>query len=151
MKIVIGSDHAGLEMKGLIIKSLGSAEFIDVGTHSAESCDYPDYISPVAEKVLSGEADRGIALCGTGIGASLVANKYPGIRAALCFNEFMAEMSRRHNDANVLVMGARVIGPDLALRIAERWLESPFEGGRHQRRLDKITLVEKRFSGEGGR
>lgn len=142
MKIVIGSDHAGLQLKKEIIGNIKNAEFIDVGTDTEESCDYPDYISKVAETVQQGNADAGIAICGTGIGASLVANKFKSIRAALCCNEFMAEMSKRHNNANVLALGARVIGVDLALRIVERWLETPFEGGRHQRRLDKLSSLE---------
>lgn len=143
MKIVIGSDHAGLQLKKEIISSIKNIEFIDVGTDSEESCDYPDYIAKVAETVQQGKADGGIAICGTGIGASLVANKFTSIRAALCFNEFMAEMSKRHNNANVLALGARVIGVDLALRIVERWLETPFDGGRHQRRLDKLASYER--------
>jgi ribose 5-phosphate isomerase B len=145
MKISIGSDHAGVDLKNLIINSVKDIDFIDVGTNSTDSCDYPDYILKVASTVKKGEADLGIAICGTGIGASIVANKVKGIRAALCFNEFMAEMSKRHNNANVLVLGARVIGVDLALRIVERWLKSEFEGGRHQRRLDKIAAIEKDF------
>ncbi len=141
-KIAIGSDHAGFALKSLVISAIKNVEFIDAGTNSEESCDYPDYISRVAEMVQKHEADAGIAICGTGIGASITANKYASVRAALCVNEFMAEMSRRHNDANVLVLGARVIGNDLALRIIERWLETPFDGGRHQRRLDKIAAIE---------
>ncbi len=141
-KIAIGSDHAGFALKSLVMSAIKNVEFIDVGTNSEESCDYPDYVSRVAEMVQKRDADAGIAICGTGIGASITANKYASVRAALCVNEFMAEMSRRHNDANVLVLGARVIGSDLALRIIERWLETPFEGGRHQRRLDKIAAIE---------
>ncbi len=141
-KIAIGSDHAGFALKSLVMSAIKNVEFIDVGTNSEDSCDYPDYISRVAEMVQKREADAGIAICGTGIGASITANKYDSVRAALCVNEFMAEMSRRHNDANVLVLGARVIGSDLALRIVERWIETPFEGGRHQRRLDKIAAIE---------
>ncbi|HOS39594.1 MAG TPA: ribose 5-phosphate isomerase B, partial [Spirochaetota bacterium] len=112
-------------------------------THSEESCDYPDYAAAVAAAVRDGSADLGIAICGTGIGASIAANKVAGVRAALCTNEFMAEMARRHNNATVLVLGARVVGSDLALRIVQRFLESPFEGGRHQRRLDKIDAIER--------
>ncbi len=142
MKITIGSDHAGLRLKDLIKKSFPEMQFSDAGTNNEESCDYPDYIAPVARDVQEGKSDRGIAICGTGLGASMVANKFPGIRAALCFNEFMAEMSRRHNNSNVLVLGARIIGEDLALAIVRRWLDSPFDGGRHQRRLDKIADIE---------
>lgn len=146
MKIAIGSDHAGVKLKEIIKNNFRDVDFVDVGTHSEESCDYPDYIGFVAREVISGAAERGIAICGTGIGASITANKYPGIRAALCTNCFMAEMSRRHNDANVLVLGARVLGEDLALRIVQTWLSSPYEGGRHQRRLDKIQAIEKSFT-----
>ena len=145
MKIVIGSDHAGVNLKKIIKDDIKNINFVDVGTDSEESCDYPDYISKVAVMVKRGDVDFGIAICGTGIGASLVSNKVKGIRAALCFNEFMAEMSKRHNNANVLVLGARVIGTDLALRIVEKWLETDFEGGRHQRRLDKISQLENDF------
>ena len=142
MKVAIGSDHAGFELKKMIKGKIEKIEFIDVGTFSEESCDYPDYISKVALSVKDGEAELGIAICGTGIGASMTANKVSGIRAALCFNEFMAEMSKMHNNANVLVLGSRVIGSDLAIRIVERWLKSSFEGGRHQRRIDKIAEIE---------
>lgn len=142
MKIAIACDHAALRLKKILMKALTDVEFIDVGTYTEESCDYPDYISMAARKVLSGEADGGIALCGTGIGASIAANKFRGIRAALCTNCFMAEMSRRHNNANMLILGARVVGDDLAIRIAETWLAASYEGGRHQRRLDKITDIE---------
>jgi ribose 5-phosphate isomerase B len=142
MKIVIGSDHAGFRLKEKIQKSIEGVEFTDVGVNSEDSCDYPDYISKVARMVMDGGAEFGIAICGTGIGASITANKHRGIRAALCQNEFMAEMSRRHNNANVLVLGARVTGEDLALSIARKFLASSFEGGRHQKRLDKITAIE---------
>lgn len=154
MKIAIGSDHAGYPLKTLIIDTLPplvpetEITFADMGTHSNESCDYPDYAGAVAEAVGSGEADLGIAICGTGIGASIAANKVAGARAALCTNEFMAEMARRHNDATVLVLGARVLGPDLALRIVQRFLESPFEGGRHQKRIDKIHAIERSGCGQ---
>ncbi|HPA70976.1 MAG TPA: ribose 5-phosphate isomerase B [Spirochaetota bacterium] len=143
MKIAIGSDHAGLRLRKILVRAIQGVEFIDVGTDSEESCDYPDYISQVAQHVKSGKADAGIALCGTGIGASIVANKFDGIRAALCTNCFMAEMSKRHNNANVLVIGARVVGDDLAVRIVESWLGAEYEGGRHQRRLDKIAAIER--------
>ncbi|MFW5771657.1 MAG: ribose 5-phosphate isomerase B [Spirochaetota bacterium] len=142
MKMAIGSDHAGVELKRFIQESIPEVDFIDVGTDSGESCDYPDYIKLVAQKIQRGEVDAGIAICGTGIGASLVANKHKGIRAALCTNEFMADMSRRHNNANVLVLGSRVVGLDLAQRIAQTFIKSGFEGGRHQRRLDKLADIE---------
>lgn len=143
MKIAIGNDHAGVELKKYIIQHFNEIEFIDVGTDSTQSCDYPDYIKPVAELVQKGNADFGIAICGTGIGASIVANKHKGIRAALCTNEFMAQMARKHNNANVLVLGARVVGIDLAIHIINAFLQATFEGGRHQRRLDKIADIEK--------
>ena len=142
MRIAIGSDHAGVQLKRQIKAALDSVDFIDVGAHSEESCDYPDYAAEVARTVLDGGADAGIVICGTGIGASITANKFAGVRAALCQNEFMAEMARRHNNANVLALGARVTGQDLAIRIVERFLASEFDGGRHQRRLDKITAIE---------
>jgi len=143
MKLVIGSDHAGFELKEKIKEKFSNIEFIDVGTHSTDSCDYPDYISLVPEAINDGQATKGIVICGSGIGASIVANKGTGIRAALCFNEYMAEMSRKHNDANILAMGARIIGLDIAFAIVERWLNTEFEGGRHQRRIDKIAQLEK--------
>ncbi len=142
MKIAIASDHAGYELKKDLIETLTNVEFLDMGTNSTESCDYPDFISQVGVKIQNNEAEMGIVICGTGIGASMVANKMKGMRAALCFNEFMAEMSRRHNNANILALGARVIGVDLALAIVNRWLDTPFDGGRHQRRVDKIMGLE---------
>ncbi len=146
MKIAIGSDHAGVKLKEIIKQKFTDINFTDVGTYTEESCDYPDYIGSVAREVTSGSAEMGIAICGTGIGASITANKFPGIRAALCTNCLMAEMSRRHNNANVLVLGARILGEDLALKIIQTWLSSQFEGGRHQRRLEKIAAIEKSFT-----
>ncbi len=143
MKIVIGSDPAGDKLKKLIIDNYNDTDFIDVGTDSEKSVDYPDYIAEVGYKVKSKEADFGIAICGSGIGASIAINKVKGIRGALCMNSYMAEMSRRHNDANVLVLGARIVGDDLALRIVDVWLRTEFEGGRHQRRIDKIGNIEQ--------
>jgi ribose 5-phosphate isomerase B len=142
MKIAIGSDHAGVKLKEFIKSALKGAELIDMGTHSEESTDYPDHIAAVARMVQRGEADAGIGICGTGIGASIVANKFRGIRAALCTSESMAEMAKRHNNANVLILGARHTGEELSIRIIRSWMENPFEGGRHQRRLDKITGLE---------
>ena len=142
MKIAIGSDHAGVKLKALIKNKIEDAQFIDMGPSTEDSVDYPDYISKVAKCVQKNECDCGIAICGTGIGACITANKFKGIRAALCMNEFMAEMTRRHNNANVLVLGARVIGDDLAIAIVKRYLETSFDGGRHQKRLDKITAIE---------
>jgi len=142
MKIAIASDHAGLRLKNIIIKHFTGHEFVDVGTYTEDSCDYPDYAVLAGEKVASGEVEAGFVICGTGIGISIAANKVKGVRAALCCNEFMAEMSRRHNDSNVLAMGARVIGDDLAIRIADVWLKSSFEGGRHEKRVLKIGKIE---------
>ncbi|MCL1864995.1 MAG: ribose 5-phosphate isomerase B [Spirochaetes bacterium] len=142
MKIVIASDHAGFRLKKILKEHFSEHEFIDVGTYSEESCDYPDYAILAGEKVVSGEAELGIVICGTGIGISIAANKIKGIRAALCFNEYMADMSRRHNNANVLALGAKVIDEDLAIRITDTWLKSKFEEGRHERRIQKIVKIE---------
>lgn len=142
MKIAIASDHAGYRLKSVIINHFREHDFNDVGTHSEDSCDYPDYAKLAGEEVVSGRAEAGIVICGTGVGISIAANKVKGIRAALCFNEFMAEMSRRHNNANVLALGSRVIGEDLALRITEVWLKTGFDGGRHERRVEKIGKIE---------
>ncbi len=142
MKIAIGSDHAGFKLKEMIKKSITGVEFVDVGAFSEESTDYPDHIAALSRLVQRGEAQRGIGICGTGIGASITANKFGGIRAALCTNLFMAEMSRLHNDANVLVLGARVTKDAEAVAMVRAWVETPFEGGRHQRRLDKIKAIE---------
>jgi len=142
MKIAIASDHAGFRLKNILKNHFSEHEFVDVGTYSEDSCDYPDYAQLAGDKVVSGEVEAGIVICGTGIGISIAANKVKGIRAALCFNEFMAEMSRRHNDANVLALGARVIGEDLAVRIADVWLKTSFEGGRHEKRVLKIVKIE---------
>lgn len=142
MKIAIGTDHSGVELKDKIISKFSEVEFDDVGTNDLESCDYPDYANRVGKKIQNKEVDLGIVICGTGMGISIAANKMKGIRAALCFNEYMAEMSRMHNDANVLAIGARVIEVDIAFAIIEKWLKTPFEGGRHQRRVDKINEIE---------
>ncbi|MDP2844210.1 ribose 5-phosphate isomerase B [uncultured Acetobacterium sp.] len=148
MKIAIGSDHGGLALKEVIKPFLieQGHEVIDYGTATADSCDYPIYGERVGEAVSFGDCDRGIAICGTGLGISMAVNKVPGIRAALCTNEFMAEMSREHNDANVLVLGARVLGEGLAMRIVAIWLLTEFAGNRHQRRIDGITAIEKKYS-----
>jgi ribose 5-phosphate isomerase B len=145
VRIAIGSDHAGLDLKTEIIgliKELGH-DCIDHGTDSPESVDYPDFGEKVARSVSDGTADRGILICGTGIGMSIVANKFPGIRAALCNELFTAKMSRLHNDANVLVMGGRIVGKDLAKEIVRTWVVTPFEYGRHMNRLKKITVIEE--------
>lgn len=142
MKTVIGSDHAGYAIKEIIKRLLldRHIEVLDVGTNSTESCNYPDFGKMVAERVAKGEFDRGILVCGTGIGMSIVANRFSKIRAALCNDPYTAKMSRRHNDANILVIGGRVVGPGLATEIVNVWLDSPFEGGRHKERLDKIEI-----------
>ncbi|MCG6141476.1 ribose 5-phosphate isomerase B [Leptospira mtsangambouensis] len=138
-KIGIASDHGGFALKEFLRKSLEETyEIVDYGTKSEESVDYPTIIGDACRKVLSGEVPRLIALCGTGIGASIAANRFKGIRAALCHDEFTAEMSKRHNNANVLVLGGRVLGTDLAQRIVKKWIETEFEGGRHQKRLGLI-------------
>lgn len=147
MKIAIGSDHAGFELKNEIISLLSSIGFecIDFGTNSPESVDYPDFGEKVSEAVSSGEMEKGILICGTGIGMSIVANKFPRIRASLCNDLFTAKMSRLHNDANILVLGGRIVGKDLAKEIVKTWVNTPFEGERHHKRLKKITLIEERF------
>jgi ribose 5-phosphate isomerase B len=148
MKIGIGCDHAGLELKNEIIQLLRGLgiECIDYGTNSPESVDYPDFGEKVAEAVSSGKIDRGILICGTGIGMSIVANKFPRVRASLCNDLFTAQMSRRHNDANILVFGGRIVGKDLAKAIVRTWMETPFEGERHSMRLKKITRIEERLT-----
>ena len=142
-RIIIGCDHAAYRLKETLkeaMEALGIA-VTDVGTHSEASMDYPDTGKIVAQQIASGEHDRGILICGTGLGMSMVANKFPHVRAALCNDLFSASMSRRHNDANILVMGGRVIGDILALEILKTWLETPFEGGRHQRRLEMFDRI----------
>ncbi len=146
MKIALGADHAGFELKEKIKEFLQDAghEVLDLGCHSTESVDYPVYGAKVAKAVLQGEAERGILVCGTGLGMSMVANRFPGIRAALCHELFTARMSRLHNDANVLVLGGRVIGDVLALEMVKVFLETPFEGGRHLRRVNQIDELSER-------
>lgn len=141
MHIAVGCDHAGFVMKKEVLQILQGLDIdiTDCGTDSPESVDYPDLAKKVAELVSSGKADRGILICGTGLGMSMAANKYPNVRAALCNDLFTAEMSRRHNDANVLAIGGRILGTDLAREIVSVWLNTPFEGGRHLRRIQKIT------------
>jgi len=145
--IAIGSDHGGLELKDRIARLLRDELGLsvdDVGTCSDASVDYPDYGTLVAEAVADGKAARGILVCGTGIGMSIVANKVNGVRAALCHNADTARLSREHNDANVLVLGGRVLDETTACDMVRIWFETPFEGGRHQRRLDKIQEIENR-------
>jgi ribose 5-phosphate isomerase B len=142
-RIIIGCDHAAYPLKETLKTAMQAQgiQVTDVGTYSEASMDYPDTGKTVAEKVSSGEYARGILICGTGLGMSMVANKYPHVRAALCNDLFSATMSRRHNNANILVMGGRVIGDILALEILSTWLKTAFEGGRHQRRLDKFDSI----------
>ena len=144
--IAIGSDHGGYALKQVIISHLADRgiEFRDFGTYSEESCDYPEYGEAVGRAVASGECELGIAVCGTGIGISIAANKVHGGRAAACSDCFTAEMCRRHNDANVLALGGRVIGPGLALKIVDIFLSTGFDGGRHARRLGKLAEIEAR-------
>lgn len=140
LRIAIGSDHGGYEYKEQIVSHLKEKgyECVDVGTYSTDSCDYPVIARAVTTKITTGEADRGILICGTGIGMSIVANKVKGIRAALCGDTFSARASRAHNNSNVLCLGERVIGINLAMDIVDIWLESKFEGGRHKRRVDMM-------------
>ena len=145
MKISIASDHGAYELKEALktlLESLGHT-VTDYGTHSTESCHYPEFIAPAARAVAKGEADRGIVLCTTGIGASIVANKVHGVRCALCTDLWQAEMTRRHNDTNVLALGAGIVGPNLAEEIVKKWLTTDFEGGRHATRVAQITQVER--------
>lgn len=148
MKIAIGSDHGGYELKGEIITFLkeNGYELQDFGTYSTESCDYADYSVKVAEAVATKEYEFGILICGTGIGISIAANKVPGIRAALCSDTFSAHATREHNNANILALGQRVVGAGLALDIVKTFLDSKFEGDRHIRRIDKITAIENKYS-----
>lgn len=144
-RIALGSDHAGFALKEWLKKRLEEAgyECCDFGTDSPQPCDYPDFSVTVAQAVASGEFDTGIVICGTGIGSSIAANKVRGVRCALCWNEYTARMARTHNDANVLALGARVIGNELAWEIVKVWLETPFSGEeRHKRRLEKIANLE---------
>ncbi|MEW6585389.1 MAG: ribose 5-phosphate isomerase B [Nitrospirota bacterium] len=147
MKIAIGCDHAGVELKTEIISLLNDLliEYVDFGTDRPESVDYPDFGEKVSEAVSSGKIEKGILICGTGIGMSIVANKFPHVRASLCNELFTARMSRLHNNANVLVMGGRVIGKDLAKEIVRTWVSTPFEGERHCRRLEKISKIEEKL------
>jgi ribose 5-phosphate isomerase B len=140
MKIAVGSDHAGFNLKEHVRAHVTAAghEVADVGTGSPESVDYPDFAAKVARMVVRGEAERGIIICGTGIGVSMTANRFRGVRAAACTSQFAAEMTRRHNDANVLCMGERIVTPAVAERIVDVFLSTPFEGGRHARRVAKI-------------
>ena len=143
-KFVIASDHGGLGLKENIVNYLRSlqVDIVDLGTMNDDSVDYPDFGIKVASAVSKGEADYGILICGTGIGMSIVANKFPGIRAALITDEFTAQMSKEHNNANIVVMGGRVLTAEQAEKMVKIWLESSYQGGRHQLRLDKIANLE---------
>ncbi len=147
MKVAIGSDHAGLDAKQKIIEALRELdiEFDDVGTHTEASCDYPDFALAVADKVSRKEADFGILCCATGIGMSMTANKVPGVRAALCHNNFTCEMARRHNDANILCLGGRVLDEATLKALVRLFLRTPFEAGRHTRRVKKIDNLDRRY------
>lgn len=145
MKVALGSDHGGFALKEEIKKYLEekNIEYKDFGTNNTDSCDYPDIALPLANEVAAGNFDRGILICGTGIGIGIAANKVKGIRAALCHDTFSAHASREHNDANILTMGERVIGKGLAMDIVDIWLQTEFTAGRHQNRVDKISEIEK--------
>ena len=148
MKIAVACDHGGLQLKRALVRYLTSKghEVIDFGTDTEESCDYPDYALPAAEAVAAGRCERGVLVCGTGIGVSLVANKVPGIRCAHCHDTYSAKYTRLHNDANMLAFGQRVIGEGLMEEIVDVFLSTDFEGGRHQRRVDKISAIEEKYS-----
>ena len=145
MEIAVGADHAGFALKEKVKQELLRLghQVLDVGTDSAESVDYPDYAVQVAKRVASGEVPRGILVCGTGTGMAMAANKVPGIRAASVTDPIGARLSREHNDANVLTLGARLVEETRALEIVRAWLEAEFAGGRHQRRIEKITEIER--------
>ena len=149
-QMIIGCDHAAFEMKEKIKTYLISSgiDVEDAGTEGEESVDYPVYGAKVASAVSEGRYRRGILLCGTGLGMSMVANRFPGVRAALCGDLFAASMSRRHNNANILVIGGRVTGDVLAIEIVKTWLDTPFEGDRHQRRLDQFNRLEDMTGGQ---
>jgi ribose 5-phosphate isomerase B len=145
MRIAIGSDHRGYHVKAKLIQLLQQwgHETIDEGAHDSQSVDYPDIAAIVSRKVSAGEVDRGILICGTGIGMAIAANKFPGVRAAPCHDEVTAEMSRRHNDVNVLCLSADLLGERRIDRMVELWLRTEFEGGRHARRVERISQFEK--------
>lgn len=146
MRIAVGSDHRGFSVKAKILELLRGMgqEVLDDGVFSTDSADYPDVAAVVAERVSRQEIDRGILICGTGIGMAIAANKFPGVRAATCHDDLTAEMSRRHNDVNVLCLSADMLGERLIDRMIEIWLKTEFEGGRHARRIEKIVEIEHR-------
>ncbi len=149
MRIVIGSDHAGFPLKedlSASIRQLGH-QVVDVGTHSTEAVDYPDYAEALSKTLLDGQAERGVLICGSGVGASVAANKLPGIRAGLCHDTYSAHQGVEHDDMNVLVLGGRVIGPELARELVTAYLGATFTGEeRHRRRLQKVHILEERYS-----
>jgi ribose 5-phosphate isomerase B len=153
MVVEVGADHAGWELKESLKAWLidQGHQVLDFGTHSPDSVDYPDYAAQVGESVAVGKVDRGVLVCGTGIGMAITANKVPGVRAAVCGDTFTARMSREHNDVNVLCLGARLTGRDLGREILEIWLDSTFAGDRHARRVGKITAMEQRLRADGCR
>lgn len=142
MKIAIAADHGGYELKEALKRHLAAYNIADLGTNSNESVDYPDYGAALARRVAAGEFDRGILICGSGIGISIAANKVKGIRAALCHNAYTAEMARRHNDANIIAMGGRVVDEKTAFEMTDIFLKTEFEGGRHANRVAKISALE---------
>ncbi len=150
MRIAIGTDHRGFSIRSKVVEAVRRLghEAIDVGTFSPDAVDYPDIAADVARKVSHGEADRGILVCGTGLGMCIAANKVPGVRAAPCHDDITAEMSRRHNDSNVLCLSADLLGERLIDHMIEIWVNTPFEGGRHARRVDKITELERQVEVE---
>ncbi|ASK62076.1 ribose 5-phosphate isomerase B [Virgibacillus phasianinus] len=146
MKVILTADHAGMTLRNEVIELLNELgiEYEDTGCDCQSSVDYPDYALPAAERVAKGEFDRGIFICGTGIGMSIAANKVSGIRCALVHDAYSAKLTRQHNDSNVLAMGERVIGPGPAREIAKIWLQTEFDGGRHANRIGKVTAYEER-------
>jgi ribose 5-phosphate isomerase B len=150
MRIAIGTDHRGFSLRTKLVELLQQLghEVVDIGTYSPDAIDYPDIAAQVADKVSRGEVERGILVCGTGLGMCIAANKFPGVRATPCHDDITAELSRRHNDSNVLCLSADLLGERLIDRMIEIWLAAPFEGGRHQRRIQKITDLEHRVEEE---
>ena len=150
-RIPIASDHAGIELRARLAERLAALgyEVEDLGTNAPGSCDYPDYAHPVAERVARGAARRGVLLCGTGLGMSYAANRHAGVRAAVAWTPEVASLARQHNDANVLALPARFVSDDEGVRILETWLATPFEGGRHERRVAKIELTDSPTPAEG--
>lgn len=148
MRIGIGNDHTAVELKNIVTEHLEEAGFevVDFGAMEGERCDYPVPGREVAEAIVSGEVDKGVLICGTGIGISLAANKVPGIRAAVCSEPYSAKMAALHNDAQIIAFGARVVGSEMAKMIVDTFLETEFEGDRHQNRLDIITEIEEQYS-----